>query len=365
MHLIFLSSVALVSCESNFEKDNSTTYKVLIASTKDYSIQNEYSAKLQGRQTVEVRPQICGLITSVLIEEGQKVKKGQPLFIIDQVPYKAAYEEAAANVKSAEAKLRTAELNLKSTESLHSKEIVSDYNLHTSQNELAQAQAALSQAQAQETNAKNNLSYTVVTSPADGVAGMINYRVGALVSSNIDTPLVVISDDEVIYAYFSLSDSKVIDLVEKFGSIDKFIGSAPKISLRMSNGQIYSKQGKISAISGIVDESTGAVTIRADYDNSSKMLRAGSNGSIVIPETYTNCIVIPQGATYQIQNKLFAYKVVNGKAVSTEISVMPISNGTEYALKSGLEPGDTIIAEGAGLVKDGANILIEEKDLIK
>lgn len=297
-----------------------------------------------------------GLITRICIGEGQKVRKGQTLFVIDQVPYKAAFAEAVANVKSAEAKLATARLNLKSAKMLREKNVVQDYDLSTARNELAAAEAALAQARAKEVSARNNLSYTEVKSPVDGVTGMIAYRVGALVNSNISEPLVTVSDDSHMYVYFSLSENQIAGLTEQYGSLDEFMKKTADVELRMAGGRMYGEKGRISAVSGIVSAGTGAVTLRADFPNPKNLLRGGGSATVIVPTTLTQAIVIPQGATYELQNRKFVYKVVDGKARSVPVTLYPQNNGTEYIVEEGLKPGDVIIAEGAGLVKEGTKV---------
>lgn len=185
---------------------------------------------------------------------------------------------------------------------------------------------------------------------------MIAYRVGALVSSSISEPLVTVSDDSRIYAYFSLTESQIIDLMEQYGSLDEFIRQMPEVELRMSNGKAYSEKGRVSAVSGIVTAGTGAVTLRADFPNTRNLLRGGGNGTVILSANRERCIVIPQAATYELQNKTFVYKVVDGKAQSAPVTVFRLNNGTEYVVETGLQEGDVIIAEGAGLVKEGVAV---------
>lgn len=348
--------LALCACHPSTETTETTAYKTLTVQQEDRTLQSEYSARLDGQQVVEIRPQVSGLITQICFNEGQQIRKGQILFILGQVPYKAAVAEAEANVKNAEAQLATAQLNLKSTEVLREKNVVQDHTLITVRNELQAAEAALAQARAQEVNARNSLSYTEVKSPVDGVAGMINYRVGALVDSNITEPLVTVSDDSRMYAYFSLTESQVIDLQEQYGSLEAFLQQMPDVGLRLSNGKLYAEKGRISAVSGIVTAGIGAVTLRADFPNPHNLLRGGGSGTVILPSTLEQRIVIPQGATYEVQNQVFVYKVVDGKAQSAPVTVFRLNNGTEYIVESGLQPGEEIIAEGAGLVREGARV---------
>ena len=329
------------------------TYEIALS---DRVLSTGYSAAISGVQTVEIRPQVSGMITEILIEEGESVRKGQVLFIIDQTPYKAAHQIAAANVKSAEAALSTAELIYQSNKDLFEQDVVSEFDLLTAQNNLIEAQARLALCKAEEVNASNNLSYTEVRSPVNGVASMIPYRVGALVSSSISQPLVTVSDDSSVYAYFSMAENQMLDMLQQYGSLNKAISQMPEVELIMSNGQTYEHTGKINAISGTISENTGAVSLRAVFSNKNHFLRNGGSGTIVIPSTLKNCIAIPQAATYELQDRIFVYKVVDGKASATEILVRPQNNGKEYIVTSGLEVGDIIVAEGAGLIKEGTVI---------
>lgn len=356
MFAFLFTGLALCACSKSPATQENVTYKTLTVKNENITLKSEYTARLQGCQVVEIRPQVSGLIQRICIGEGQKVHKGQTLFVIDQVPYKAALAEATANVKSAEASLATAKLKLESVKVLREKNVVQDYDLSTARNEYAAAKAALAQARAKETNARNDLSYTEVKSPVDGVAGMIAYRVGALVNSSISTPLVTVSDNSRMYAYFSLTESQVTELTEQYGSPDAFIERMPAVSLRMSNGKEYADSGRIAAVSGIVTDGTGAVTIRADFPNGKQLLHSGGSATVIVPTRKSNCIVIPQEATYELQNKTFVYKVVDGKAQSAPVELFRLNDGRQYVVEKGLQPGDVIIAEGAGLMKEGAAV---------
>lgn len=358
--LIVLAGLSIASCKSRTVEEETSDYKTLTVKLENRTLMQGYSARLDGQQVVEVRPQVSGLITRICIDEGQKVRKGQVLFVIDQVPYQAALVEATANVKSAEANLATAKLNLESTEVLREKNVVQDYDLNAARNELAVAEAALAQAQAQEMSARNNLSYTEVKSPVDGVASMIAYRVGALVSSSISEPLVTLSDDSNVYAYFSLNESQITSLTEQYGSLDEFMKRMEDVELQMAGGRMYGEKGHISAVSGIVTTGTGTVVLRADFPNDRGLLRSGGSATVMVPTTLAQVVVIPQSATYELQNKTFVYKVVNGKAQSAPVTLYRLNNGTEYVVEEGLQPGDVIIAEGAGLVKEGVNVNIKQ-----
>ena len=365
--ILTICGVMLTACKTSTTSTakEDTFYETLEISLSDRTLTTGYSAAISGVQTVEIRPQVSGMITDILIEEGESVSKNQVLFIIDQTPYKAAYEIAVANVRSAEASLSTAELILKSNQDLYEQDVVSEFDLMTAKNNLTDAKARLALCKAEEVNASNNLSYTEVRSPVNGVASMIPYRVGALVSSSISQPLVTVSDDSRVYAYFSMAENQMLDMVQQYGSLNNAIRQMPEVELIMSNGQTYEHTGKINAISGTISESTGAVSLRAVFSNKNHLLRNGGSGTIIIPSEKKNCIVIPQAATYELQDRIFVYRVVDGKASATEIHVYPQNNGTEYIVEKGLKVGDIIVAEGAGLIKEGTEIKSRVKEEAK
>jgi membrane fusion protein (multidrug efflux system) len=350
-------SMLLTSCsEEKRGGHEAAHYQTMVVSRKDMTLERQYSARISGRQIVEVRPQVSGCITRILTGEGEGVRKGQTLFIIDQVPYRAALEVAVATRKSAEARLATARMNYENELRLQKEQVVGDVSVLSMRNALSEAEAALAQAKAQEVNARNNLSYTEVKSPVNGVASMIPWHVGSLVSSSISEPLVTVADDSEVYVYFSISENQELDLITQYGSIAGFISKSPAVELRLNNGQSYDQKGRISAVSGTVDAQTGAVTLRATFPNPSHLLHNGGSAKVVVPTHRTGCIVIPQEATYELQNRMFVYRVIDGKTKATAVTLFPQNNGREYIVEEGLSEGDTIIAEGAGLLKEGIEI---------
>ena len=358
--VLLACALAVTACGGGAGQQEAVEYPVITVAKSDRTLQTTYPATIEGRQSIAIYPQVSGRITAVNVSEGQNVKKGQSLFVIDQVPYKAAYEVAKANLQSAKVAVETARLNYESDKKLYDKKVVSAFQLQTTLNSLHTAQAALAQAEANMTNAENNLSYTEVKSPVDGVASMIPYRVGALVSSSITEPLVTVSDDAEVYAYFSMTESQILDLIQQYGSLQKAKEQMPEVKLLMSNGSTYALPGKIDAISGTVDEGTGAVSMRAAFANPDGLLRNGGSGSVVIPTVYKNSLVIPKTATYELQNRVFVWKVVDGKTQSAPITVYKYDDGQNYIVLSGLTAGDVIVAEGAGLLHEGIAIDIEQ-----
>ena len=290
------------------------------------------------------------------VSEGQKVSRGQLLFVIDQVPYKAALKTAVANVEVARAALATAELTYNSQKELYDQKVVSEFSLQTARNNYLTAKAQLAQAEAQEVNARNNLSYTEVKSPSDGVVGALPYRVGALVSASLPQPLTTVSDNSTMYVYFSMTENQLLALTRQYGSMDEALKNMPQVELRLNDNSIYDQKGTIESISGVIDRSTGTVIARVAFPNGARLLHSGASGTVIVPSTYKDCIVIPQGATVQMQDKYLVYKVVDGKATSALVSVDPISDGREFIVTDGLKPGEEIVAKGAGLMREGTQV---------
>ncbi len=352
-----LAAVALLAgCGQKPDVNVSQSYDLLELKPESRTLTVSYSSRIEGRQDIAIYPQVSGFITDLLVEEGQKVKKNQPLFIIDQVNYEAALNTAKANVEVAEAALATASLTYDSKKELYKHKVISEFELSTAENSYLSAKAQLAQMQAQEISAENNLSYTVVKAPADGVIGTLPYRVGALVSSAMASPLTTVSDNSDMYVYFSMTENKLIDLIRKYGSKDAAIKSMPEVVLELNDNSVYSHKGKIETISGVIDRNTGSVSVKAVFPNPEGLLHSGGSGNVVIPDVRKDCIVIPTAATFELQDKVFAYKVVDGKATAVPITVTK-AGSTEYIVDSGLEFGDVIVAKGAGLMREGTVVM--------
>ncbi len=337
-------------------------YSVMAVEPTNSELRSAYPAVIKGKQDIEIRPQVAGFITKVCVDEGAVVRKGQPLFIIDQVQYQAAVESAKAAVEVAKAAVSTQELTVNNKRELLKKDIISQYDMQMAENQLASIQAQQAQAQAQLTNARQNLNYTTVTSPSDGVVGTIPFRVGSLVSASIATPLTTVSDISEMYVYFSMTEKQLLGLTRDGGSLKEQLAKMPPVELQLIDGSTYEQTGKIETLSGVIDQNTGAATMRATFPNNKNILRSGGTGVVMIPYTEANALVIPQKASYEIQNKRFVFLLTDSATVkSTEIGVFPINNGQQFVVTEGLKPGDKIVTEGVGTsVKDGMKIQPKE-----
>lgn len=354
-----LASAIMCGCEEQQTAKRTREYDAMILQPTSRKLSSIYSASIRGKQDIDIRPKVSGYITDIHVKEGSVVSRGQTLFVIDQVPYQAALQTATANVDVAQAAVDAAELTASSKEELFNQNIISEFELNMARMTLASERAQLAQAKAKEVDARNNLSYTLVKSPSDGVVGTLPFRVGTLVSPSDSTPMTSVSDNSEMYVYFSMTEAQVLSLTRRHGSLENALRSMPSIELQLSDGTIYPEKGRIEAISGIIDPTTGSVTVRAKFPNHKRLLLSGGSGNVILPHEQEGCIVIPQSATYEIQDKVYVFKVENGIAKSKIVGVFHISNDKEYVVESGLIAGDTIVVEGIGLLRDDTPVKIK------
>ncbi len=312
-------------------------------------LESSFPALIKGKSDVAIRPQVTGFITKVCVDEGQQVSKGQTLFILDQVQFQAAVDQAVAAVNAAQTAVSTAQMTADTKKKLYDKNIISQYEYQVADNQLQSAKAQLSQAQA----------YTVVTSPSNGVVGTIPNREGSLASPSSVEPLTTVSDNNEVYAYFSLTERDLLSLSDGGKrSLKEAIAAMPKVKLRMADGQIYPLEGTVATVSGVIDNSTGSSSVRALFNNPDGLLRSGGTGQVIIPNVQDNVIIIPQKATFELQDKRFVY-VVNdsNKVVSTPITIEASNDGKTFIVTSGLKAGQRIAVEGVGTrLQDGMTI---------
>lgn len=354
-------SIFIIGCKSDKQGHNNgtPTYAAMTIEERDIVVSDIFPASIEGRQDIAIYPQVSGTISKVCIKEGQRVKRGESLFIIDQVPFKAALQMAQANVEAAKAGVATAQLVYDSRVKLHEENVISEFDMLTGKNQLLTAKAGLAQAEAALVTAKNNYIYTQVLSPADGVAGTIPLRAGALVSPAQPMPLTTVSDNSQMYVYYSLSETQLLELIAEHGSMDEVLDSLPEVKLELADGRIYTHTGKIETISGVIDPSTASVSVRAVFPNEGGILHSGASGRIILEKVLKNVLIIPVSATFELQDIVFVYKVSDGKAVATRINVTLSDNGKEYIINGGLASGDIIVTEGVGLIRDGQEITIK------
>ena len=330
-------------------------YPVETVTTQNASLQTTYPATINGIQDVEIRPKASGFLTKVCVKEGQTVSAGQLLFVIDNETYQAQVRQAQAAVNTAQNAVNTAKLTYENSKQLHANKVIGDYELQTSENTFLGAQAQLAQAQAALANAREALSFCYVKSPAKGVVGTLPFKVGTLVSaSNVLTHVADISQMEV---YFSVTEKDMLIMSKRDGGMNGAIENMPTVKLLLADGTIYDYEGTVVAASGVINQATGTVQLKAHFPNPDKILKSGGSGSIIIPRSSEAAIVIPQSVVMEVQNKKFVY-VVDDKGVAryTEITVDPQTDGVNYIVTGGLKEGDRYVTNGITKLHDGDTI---------
>lgn len=324
-------------------------YNVMEIKEQSTTLFKDYPVVLEGQQTVEIRPKIAGYIEQILVDEGANVKKGQLLFRLNSKDLQAVVRSSEAQVKVAEADVFTAQINLDKTKPLVEKAIVSQFDLESAKSTLKAKEAQRAQAMANLENAKENLQYASIDSPADGTIGTFPYRVGSLVNSSITEPLTTVSNTSNIYSYFSLNEKDFLQLVKGLAGANtqEKLKKLPGVQLILADNTPYDHPGRIDAASGLIDQKTGSVTMRAIFPNTERLLRSGGSGQIRIPQALDSAIIIPQKATYELQGKRFAFVVTtDNKAHATEIQVLVGNLKDTYVVTDGLKVGDKIVMEG-------------------
>jgi membrane fusion protein (multidrug efflux system) len=369
---ILAASIIIASCGKKDDKSAQAgaaaqikEFKTLTLQPKSATLYTDYPASIQGQQNIEIRPRIDGYIDKIFVDEGTVVKAGQALFKISAPEYEQQVRTAAASIKSAQASVSSAKLAVNKVRPLVDKGIISKYELESAQYNYEAAMATLSQANASLVNAKTNLGYTTVTSPVNGVVGSIPFRLGSLVGPNTAEALTTVSSIGHVYAYFAVNEKILLNYTQKDNSgaaLNQKVKSLPEVSLVLSNKSIYAEKGRIETVSGLINTETGTVTLRARFPNPNTIIRSGSSATVRIPNEVKETIIIPQSATYELQDKLFAVVVgKDGKTKSTNITVLDNTAGNYYVVKSGLQVGDQIVLNGVATLKDGTEIKVQNQ----
>lgn len=396
-----LAVTVLTSCggSGKHELPTSNEYPVITIGAANAQMKTTYPATIKGIQDVEVRPKVSGFITKLYVHEGEAVKAGQVLFVVDNAIYQSAVRQAEAAVVSAKssvtraqasvvqaaaalnsalAQAATAQLTYNNSKQLYANKVIGDYEMQAAKNGyetaqaavnqarsgiqaansgVKQAQAGVKQAQAGLASAKENLSFCYVKSPASGYVGSLPYKEGALVSPSSPMPITTISNISTMEVYFSMTESDILALSRNNRTLGNALNTFPSVSLLLADGSVYNHVGKIVKTSGMIDAATGTVSVIARFPNPESLLKSGGSGQVVIAKNNNNALVIPQDATVQVQDKIFVYKVdSNNKVHYTEIKVNAQNDGINYIVTSGLKLGEKIVSKGLASLQDGMEI---------
>ncbi|WP_284653311.1 efflux RND transporter periplasmic adaptor subunit [Flavobacterium terrisoli] len=363
-NLITLSLIALflASCaDKNAGAPTSApaTLPVLDIAYQSTTTDTEYPVAIQGKTDVEIRAQVSGTLDKIYVDEGAYVTAGQPLFKINDNPYRQQYNNATASLNAAEAAVINAQLEVEKLLPLVQNKVVSDYQLKTAKANLAIAKATVAQSKAVVATAQINLGYTTIKAPVSGYIGRLPRKQGSLISPADPESLTTLSDTKEVYAYFSLSENDFINFKSQYkgNSVnDKLRGLAP-VSLVLSDDTEYAEKGKIDMVDGQFDKTTGAITLRAKFPNANGLLRSGNTGRVKISMQHQNAIVVPQEATIEIQDKIYVFLVDKKNAVTRQPVVVSAKSGTDYLIKEGIATGDRIVLKGFENLPDGATII--------
>ena len=352
--LVAAAAVLLASCGGGGGRPTfgDNEYPVMTVGTQSSSSQATYPATIKGMQDVQISPKVQGFITQINVKEGQTVSAGQVLFVLDNATYQAQVRQAQAAVNTAQATCNTAKLTYENAKKLSENNVIGEFELQSAANGFESAKAGLAQAQASLANAKEMLSFCYVKSPAAGVVGTLPYKVGTLVSAA--SVLTTVSNISQMEVYFSMTEKDALAM-SKSG---EGLSSLPAVKLQLADGTLYGHEGKVTKMSGVIDQATGSVQLIALFPNPEKMLKSGGSGAIVIPHDNASAIVIPQRSVVEVQNKKFVYLLgKENKVVYTEIQVAPEDDGTNYVVTGGLKVGDKYVSNGITKLTDGMVIV--------
>ena len=351
--MMTLAAIAatLVSCGGGGGRPQfgDNEFPVAAVGTSNADMQSTYPATIKGVQDVEIRPKATGFIMQINVKEGQTVGAGQVLFVIDNETAQQQVRQAQAAVNTAQQQCNTAKLTYDNSKKLHESRVIGDFELQTSQNSYEVAEAQLAQAQASLASAKEQLSYCYVKSPAAGVVGTLPYKKGALVSSS--NVLTTVSNNSSMEVYFSVTEKAAMQL-QAAG-----LQSLPSVKLLLADGTTYGHEGKVTKMSGVIDQATGSVQLIALFQNPQRILKSGGAGTIVIPSQATDAIIIPQSCVSEVQNKKFIYLLGSDNKVKySEIKVDVQNDGMNYIVTEGLKAGDKYVTNGITKLSDGMEI---------
>jgi membrane fusion protein (multidrug efflux system) len=334
-------------------------YKVLQLQPRDATLNTEYPASIQGQQNIEIRPRVDGYVEKIYVDEGAVVKRGQPLFRINAPQYEQDVRTAAASIKSAQADVSSANMAVERVRPLVEKDIVSKFELESAQYAYQAAVARLAQARAALANAQTNLGYTNVSSPVNGVVGSIPFRLGSLVSSTTAEPLTTVSSIGNVFAYFAFNEKLLLEFTKDSPHVSfaQRIKKLPPVSLILADGTLYNQQGHIETVNGLINVATGSVNVRATFPNPNGLIRSGSSATVRIPSAVKGAILVPQSATFELQDKRFVVAVgADSITHNVPIQIRENTAGQFFVVDSGLKAGDRIVLEGVATMKDGTKI---------
>lgn len=370
--LTFPLSLTILGCSQKKTAQQTVevqAYDVLELTPQQVSIHTDYPATLQGEEVIEIRPRIEGYLEELYVDEGARVTKGQRLFRISSPQYEQELRSAQAGIHTAQADVDAAEMTVRKTRPLVEKEIISEYELESAEYTLKAKKAALAQANATLANAQANLGYTIISSPANGVIGNIPNKKGSLVSSTSTNPLTTLAANKDIYAYFAFNEKQLLEFNRSFSgsTIQEKLAKLPPVQLILADGSLYDHTGAVQTASGLISTETGSVNFRATFPNTAYLLQSGGSATVRIPRQLDSALLVPQSATYELQDKRLVYTVgQDNKVFSKAITTTATNDGKYFIVETGLEQGDKVVLNGITGLRDSTVIephIVDAKSL--
>jgi len=362
IYLMYGAVLYLAACASkanNLQAPSAQSLPVVKLDTASVTTWQEYPATVQGTVNVEIRPQVSGYLEKILVEDGAYVSAGQPLFRINSKEYSQFSNTAATNIQAAKAAVEKAQVEVDRLQPLVDHKVIAEVQLRTAKAVLHQEQAAYQQALSGKGSADITLGYTLITAPVSGYVGHINFKQGSLVGKGETDPLTVLSEVNNVHAYFSMSEA---DFFSFFAAVpgktaEEKIQHIPPVNLALADNSVYGNKGKVELVQGQFDRSSGSISFRAVFPNNEKLLRSGITGRIRIPFFQQNKLMVPQQATYELQDKVYVFAVTDSnKVISKQITIAGKSEGN-YIVSKGVSNGETIVYSGLQRLRDGASII--------
>ncbi|WP_080240468.1 efflux RND transporter periplasmic adaptor subunit [Spirosoma rigui] len=359
LYLAYLLTLLQFGCSSSTSETTTTveipTLPVVQVKTASVNTYQEFSATLEGRVNVDIRPQVEGYLEKIYVDEGAAVRKGQPLFRIDTRTYQQQVGNASASLLAANANLDKAALEVARLTPLVENNVVSDVQLKAAQSAYAAAKANVEQARSVVSNANVNLNRTLITAPASGFIGRLPYKVGSLVGRAELQPLTTLSDVHNVFAYFSMSEVEFLQFTERLPGVSLAvkIKKLPPVDLILADGKAYAQKGRVELVTGQFDKTMGSISFRAVFPNEQGLLRSGITGRVRIPQAHPSAVVVPQEATFERQDRVFVYALADSNKVVSKPLEIAGKSGNFYLVTKGIQPGERIVLEGLDRLRDG------------
>lgn len=354
---MLVAACTLVACGSgdNGNDDGGIkTLPVLKVEVYDTLVKNTFVADIQAKKNVEIHARISGLMEQIYVNEGQTVRKGQTLFKLNDAELQIELLKRQATLKTAQADLRMAAVELKQMQTLFNKGVVADNELELAKAKHEAAEARVAFAAAEKNAVVQQISFTTIVSPFDGVIDRLPLKEGSLVQNG--SLLTTVSELDEVFAYFSIPENTYFQMIA-----DNRLGNQREIVLVLPNGVQYEHRGILETAEGEIDKNTGSIQFKAKFKNPGGLIKHGTSGKLIMVDDRPNAIIIPQKSVFSIQDKRYVFFVNKDNTVQQKKIVIGSSLEDSYIVEEGLNVGDLIVREGTQSLRDGEKIQIKAK----